>query len=165
MKKLFINWKFSISVFIVVVILNIIFLCQPVVGSYKGITKDSGSYYSETYDTNLSFNNGVATVTYTRNLNNEKTTAYNVGCYQRIDNQIIIITFLTNPNESDLDMRKRVFTRESVFTLSSGYNKYTSTISVFLQLGFVTLELVFLIRFVLQLKNGRLINKDKGDAE
>lgn len=165
MKKLFINWQFSILIFVLVVILNIIFLCQPVVGSYKGITKDSGSYYSEAYDTRLSFNNGVATVTYTRNYYNEKPIAYNVGVYQRIDNQIIIITFSMNPNESDLDMRKRVFTRESVFTLSFDDNKYTSAISIFLQLGFVTLELVFLIRFVLQLKNERLINKDKGNAE
>lgn len=159
MKKLLLNWKFSIFVFIVVAILNIVFLCQPVVGTYKGVTKYSG-FYSYAYDTSLSFNNGVATVSY----RNYIQTSYNVGLYQRIDNQIIIITCLADPNEN-LDMRKRVFTRESVFKLSDGDNKYNSTIAVLLQLGFVIIESVFLIRFILQLKDERLINKDKGDAE
>ena len=153
LKKCLNNWKFSATVLVMSVILNIVLLCQPVFGTYRGVTeyKYSGMYYSssETYQTTLSFNGGCATVNYRK----EGKTAYNAGVYQKIGNEIVIITSLTNPNGgSNLETRRRVFTRDSVFTLSQGENQYTSSGAIFAQIILAISELVFLIRVILQLK-------------
>ena len=157
MKTLFKNWKFSIFTLIVLVVLNIVFLCQPVFGTYRGTTTYSG-WYSENYGTKLQFDDGYAQVVYSRNYNGEQQVANNIGIYQRVDDKIIIISFFTNPGES-LDTRKRIFTRNSVFSLSYGENVYTSAGAVVLQIAFSIAEIVFLVRFVTQLKSRNIIKK------
>ncbi|MBQ3572019.1 MAG: hypothetical protein IJA15_04245 [Clostridia bacterium] len=162
MKKMFKNWKFSIIVLLLIVIFNIVFLCQPVYGIYRGTTTYSG-WYSESYETKIQFDDGYAQVVYSRNYNGKQQVANNVGIYQRVDDKIIIISFLTNPDESDLDTRKRIFTRNSVFSLSNGENIYTSKGSVFLQIGFAIVEIILLVRFVVQFKSRNTIKKELDD--
>ncbi len=159
MKKLFKNWKFSIIVLVLIVIFNIVFLCQPVFGTYRGTTTYSG-WYSKNYETKLQFDDGYAQVVYSMNYNGKQQVSNNIGIYQRVDDKIIIISFLTNPDESDLDTRKRIFTRNSVFSLSSGDNVYTSAGAVVLQIVFSIAEIVFLVRFVSQLKRRNIIKKE-----
>lgn len=159
MKKIFTHWKFSIFTLIVLVVLNIVFLCQPVFGTYRGTTKYSG-WYGENYETKLQFDDGYAQVVYSRNYNGKQHVANNIGIYQRVDDKIIIISFLTNPDERDLDTRKRIFTRNSVFSLSSGDNVYTSAGAVVLQIVFSIAEIVFLVRFVSQIKDKNKTEKE-----
>ena len=151
-KKCLNNWKFSAIILVVSVILNIIFLCQPVFGTYRGDTKYrayiNGSEKSETYQTILSFNGGCATVNYTKG----DTTSYNVGVYQKIENEIVIITSLTYPEGVSLDTRRRFFTRESVFVLSQGENQYISGSAISTQTILTIIDLVFVIRVISQLK-------------
>lgn len=165
-KKCSNNWKFSAAVLIVSLILNIVLLCQPVFGTYTGVTeyKYSGMYFSntETYQTTLSFSGGCATVNYTKG--NE--TAYNAGVYQKIDDEIVIITSLTNPNGgSSLDTRRRVFTRDSVFSLSQGENQYTSISAIFIQIVLAVIELSFIIRLISQLKLKKSENNESNNSE
>ena len=162
MKKLLKNWKFSIIVLVLIVIFNIVFLCQPVFGTYRGTTKYSG-WYGEHYETKLQFDDGYVQVVYSRNYNGEQRVANSIGIYQRVDDKIIIISFLTNPNESDLDTRKSIFTRNSVFSLSYGDNAYTSAGAVVLQIVFSIAEIVFLVRFVFQLKRRNIIKKESAN--
>ena len=146
-KKCFSDWKFSAVVLVISIILNIGLLCQPVFGTYTGLTEYRYAFSSsEFYQTTLSFNGGCATVNYA----DAYVTAYNAGVYQKIGDKIVIIIFDTNPDGgSGLDTRKRVFTRESVFVLSQEENQYTSLSAVFAQGVLAVIELVFVTRVIL----------------
>lgn len=163
-KNLLKNSKFSIVVLITTVILNIIFLCQPVVGTYSGVTKYKDSYFTNSYNTRLEFKNGCVYETNSKNGESE----YYVGLYQRVKSinddetvdKIVIISFPTNSYSSSTSTYKDTFIRRSVFTLSKGNNIYTSASAIFLQILFCCLEITFLIRFVSQYKSEKeAVNK------
>ncbi|MBQ4511220.1 MAG: hypothetical protein II984_10885 [Clostridia bacterium] len=162
--------KFSIAILIVAVILNIIFLCQPVVGTYSGVTKYGSSYYTSSFNTKLEFKRGYV---YGSNSQNGETENY-VGLYQRVkskndDNKtvdkIVLISFPTNSYSSSVSTYKDTFIRRSVFTLSKGDNTYTSATAVFLQIFFCCLEITFLIRFISQYKSEKASVKSDADNE
>lgn len=165
-KKVLKNWKFSFLIFLVFVVLNIILLCQPVVGTYRGITEPQGSsYYSDSYYTKIKFNNsGFVSIEHYKD---EETSSIYAGIYQSIDsddgNYIRIFAFdctYFNSNSSyAVTPARQSYTRNSVFSISSNDNTYTSGLAVFLQMLFITIEFIFLIRFIFQAKQAKIESK------
>ncbi len=140
------DWKFSCGLLILLVIFNIVFLCQPTFGKYTGtIRYNSYPYGSESYQTEIDFKGGCVCVAFTRHGD----TAHEAGIYQKIEDKIVLITFYTNPTHQQ-ETHKRIYTRDSVFALSSEETVFTSTSAILLQIALSIVELIVFSRFVWQ---------------
>lgn len=148
-KKILKSWKISAIIMIISVILNIVLLCQPVVGTYTGATKYSDYYYSSSFNTEIHFDGGYATIKLYRQGENP---TYYAGIYKVIDDEIRLIVFNYTEFSSffNIEPLRETYTRNSVFSISYGENQYTSGLAIFLQIFYAIVELIFLIRFILQ---------------
>ncbi len=150
LKRVFKNWKFSALVLGIFIILNITLLCQPVLGKYSGVTNPSSNYYySSSYNTDITFKGGRATINHHKS---DDQTIY-AGVYEIVDDEIRIVCFNYTEFNSFFDVKatRGTYTRNSVFSISSGENQYTSGVAVFLQVFYAIIELIFLIRLISQL--------------
>jgi hypothetical protein len=139
------NWKFSCGLLILLVIFNIVFLRQPTFGKYTGTIIYNSYYGSESYHTEIDFKGGCVCVAFTK----QGVTAYEAGIYQKVEDKIVLITFYTNPTYQQ-ETHKRIYTRDSVFALSSGETVFTSTSAILLQIALSIVELIVFSRFVWQ---------------
>ena len=162
MKMLFKNWKFSIFALILIVVLNIVFLCQPVFGTYRGVEKYEN--YGASFNIELKFSNGFVSMSEKRNYPGDIYYQYNIGTYERYGDKIFCIVHRVNdPSSSHIYLDERSYTRDSVFSLSSGEGEYTSIGAVVLQIAYSIAEIVFLIRFVSQFRDRNIIKKESDD--
>lgn len=155
MKKLLSNWIFSIFTLIFIVILNIVFLCQPVFGTYDGEFKNDWGY---DYDVSISFDNRVATIQNSYVSGGQK---IELGLYYVYSNSIEIMAF-SHYTSTTVEYRRINLTRNSVFSMYWGEaeGELYSTGAIWLQVGLAIFELVFLFRFISQFKNRNIINDE-----
>ena len=151
MKKLSGNWKALMLILVLIIVANIVFLCQPVFGTYKGSEKID--QYGLVLDSELKFNDGFVSMSTKRTYPTETYYKYSIGTYERYGNRIFCIVHSVNdPSDSHIYLGESQYERNSIFSISSGDVVYTSVGAIFLQVFLGGLETVVLVRFICLLK-------------
>ena len=161
MRKIFGNLRVLAVILALLLVVNIIFLCQPVFGTYTGVS-DYTAYYGsgDDYLTKMTFNGGCVNITFTKGDRIET----EAGVYQKVGDKIAMITFDTAA-EHKVTTHERTCVRKSVFVLeyviysdAAGVN-LISAYAVWMQIALGVAELAALMLILKQ-----VVSKKETDA-
>lgn len=170
LRKIFSNLRVLAVILALLLVVNIIFLCQPVFGTYTGVS-DYTAYYGsgDDYLTKMTFNGGCVNITFTKGDRIET----EAGVYQKVGDKIAMITFDTDAGHQVKTTHNRTCVRKSVFVLE--YGRYSdsagvnliSAYAVWMQIALGVAELAALVLILKQVvsKKGTDASTDKKPSE